>query len=665
MAKDRDSYEVPPIDRRPSARRGGVGSRRAAGSDSQAGSYGQAGGTYGESMDYEGEGSSYEGYGSGRGRTSYSRMAYGADEGRTSYSRDSYVSEGGRSSRERPSSDEYGARSPYERRASGSSAAANRDTRQYSGGNGSGAHRDIPRVRGGYADDGTYRDGQRIHGGYGYSSQQRSSATQPLAGILDGVRSFVTDATPVPVGPLMVDRRVVLAVAVALLLALIIGLGRCVSGCSRTDGVDGGQVVEQQAMVSGDDTAMNGEQLELAEAVPESEVEPVTVRAIMIGDILVHRGVWESGERGDGTRNYDHLFAHVRDQLAAADLKIVDQETVLGGDKFEISGYPMFNSPQEVGDAEVAAGFNCILRASNHSMDVWDDGLTSELTFWRTKHPEMLVVGAVMPGVETAAEAGPVYYEKDGFRIAILNYAEDLNGMPDYSDAVCEISEEQLRRDIAIAEENADLTIVCPHWGEEGSFTPNTFQRTYAQLMCDLGVDVVFGNHPHVMQPVQLLLSTDGSHSMPIFWSVGNFVSTMIDPENMVAGIGGVTMVKDRDGARVVSYDMTPIITHRGYGDEMTTYLLDDYNDYLASTNAWWGTEELPYPDWCNKLCSQILGEQYDMTTHRLRVELEPQDDAAVGGAAGAGGAGIAEADSTIGAAGSAEGVTDDVPIAA
>ena len=353
-----------------------------------------------------------------------------------------------------------------------------------------------------------------------------------------------------------------------------------------------------------------------------ANVNPVEINVFMVGDILIHSGVWASGDQGDGTFNFDHLFSHIAPDLAQADLKILDQETILGGTEMGLSGYPSFNSPQEVGVAEAAAGFNMILRASNHSMDMGNAGIRSELSFWRDNYPNIEVVGAVMPEETTAAEDGPHYYEKDGFKIAVLNYTYDLNGYEDPSDAVCEIDWDQIQKDVTIAENTADLTIVCPHWGEENSNIPTEDQRALAQAMAEWGADLILGNHPHVIQPVELITLGNG-HQVPVYWSVGNFVSTMLDPGNMIGGMAKVRLVKDGQGARVTNYGFEPIVTHQGYGTDMTTYPLREYTDDLAWTTTYQMAAGSVMPEWVQQYCSEVLGEQYDPSSYQLSVSLD------------------------------------------
>ena len=129
--------------------------------------------------------------------------------------------------------------------------------------------------------------------------------------------------------------------------------------------------------------------------VEETTTTPpdVTVDIMMIGDILAHEGVYNSGLQADGTYNFDHLFKNIKSDISAADIRIVNQETILGGVELGLSGYPCFNSPYEIGVAEAKAGFNVILHATNHTLDKGLTGVENCLNFWKTNYPEMAVLG--------------------------------------------------------------------------------------------------------------------------------------------------------------------------------------------------------------------------------------------------------------------------------
>jgi len=340
----------------------------------------------------------------------------------------------------------------------------------------------------------------------------------------------------------------------------------------------------------------------------------------MIGDVLMHTYCVDSGAQADGTYNFDHIFANITDELSPFDVRVVNQETVLGGTELGLSDFPQFNSPQEIGDAEAEAGFNVVLCASNHSMDVGYEGLHRELEFWATNHPEVSTIGATDVLSDDPQPANPCYVTVDDFTVAFLNFTDSTNGIEDPYGAVARLWEQTVLEQVAGAKANADMVVVFPHWGEENLLEPTDRQRYLAQLLLDAGVDVVIGAHSHTLEPVEVLTGADG-HQMVCYWSVGNFISAMETSENMVGGMAELTLRKDADGTCVVeSYALKPVVTHWGSGDAMTTYLLSDYTSALAASN---GHANMGV-DWVQAHCASVLGEDYNRADCQLYVELNP-----------------------------------------
>ena len=395
----------------------------------------------------------------------------------------------------------------------------------------------------------------------------------------------------------------------------------------RQDTPTMGEVVVTDAM---DDASDGGEAAPAPE--PEPEQEPVTVRLMMIGDMLMHMGVIESGNNGDGTYSYDHLFAGISEDITEADIAVLNQETILGGPDWAYSGYPIFNTPQALGDAEAAAGFDVILKATNHTLDLGYDGVRSELAYWASAHPDMAVIGMADPDGDGIAPtggtsaAGPWYFEKDGLRIALLNYTDILNDNvdPDYDWRVVSIAYEQnVRADVAAAKEQADLVVVFMHWGQEYETEPFSDELWWEQVLFDCGVDVVVGGHPHVIQPVEVF--DDGQHRMLVMWSVGNFVSTQAGADNMVGGMAKLTFTKDAEGARLSSYEFVPTVTLcQPYSRAMCAYKLPDFSDEraaqsnISSIDKGNGATQQWYVDYC----AQVLGDSFDFDTLSVHGEL-------------------------------------------
>ncbi len=347
------------------------------------------------------------------------------------------------------------------------------------------------------------------------------------------------------------------------------------------------------------------------------EAAPDELTVLAVGDVLVHRSVWESGERQDGTRGYDHLFAQVAQDVSAADVAIVGQETILGGTGMGLSGYPAFNSPQEIGDAEVAAGFDVALGASNHALDKGMAGIEATLAYWRSSHPEVLVTG--IADSQEAHDVVPVV-EREGHRIAILNYTYGTNGIPlPQPWAVRLLDEGRIAADAEAARAaGAEAIVACPHWGVEYAAEPSDDQRRWAQVLADAGADAIIGSHPHVMQPFEVIESAEG-RAVPVFWSLGNFTSTSPRKDSMVGGMAQVTLRFDGE-CEVVSCALTPLVTHRAAGTAFTTYRLADYTDDLAADNQVRGVSgcgDFSFP-WCVDFCAERLGDRFDAASGRL-----------------------------------------------
>lgn len=444
------------------------------------------------------------------------------------------------------------------------------------------------------------------------------SVARPVGG---GARHFSTAASaPAHRGVTPKLLAGVLLTACIVIIAIVVATGAfegsnvgAFSGASNSG--DGGAAV---GTVGSDADGSDG-----ADGTAASSAQPVDINLVAIGDVLQHRGVFESGQQSDGSYNFDHIFSHIAGQLDGADVKVLNQESVLGGSIAPYSGYPSFNGPQEMGDAEAKVGFNVVLRASNHSMDMGYAGLHSELSFWHTKHPEVAVIGAVDPEDSSASVDDVYVFEKDGFKVALLNYTFDLNGYEDPQGDVSMLQLDHVRKTMEAARQQADMVVVFPHWGEEYHTEPVDSQRQWEQEFINDGADVIIGGHPHVIEPVDTFERTNGGTGV-CFWSVGNYISTQTDNSNLVCGMAKVTLHKDADGTCSVSAaEMDPMVTHKGTGQNMTTYMLADYTNELAQTNGWGGVYNTTLtPSWAQLFCSQVLGSSYDPTTCSLRVDL-------------------------------------------
>lgn len=341
-----------------------------------------------------------------------------------------------------------------------------------------------------------------------------------------------------------------------------------------------------------------------------------SVTLVMAGDILLHTRIHEYSKQADGSYNYDTIFANLAEEISAADLALVNQEVIIGGEELGISGYPSFNAPKEAGEALVKAGFDVVLHATNHALDKKGKGVLNTLQFWEEHYPEIGVLG-----IHDSKEDQEELYitEIEGIRIAILNYTYGTNGiaMPKGMPyAVDMLEKTAVKEDIRRAKEQADIVIVCPHWGTEYQLTPDEKQKQWTELFLEEGVDLVLGTHPHVIEPVELLTNPETGEQMPVFYSIGNFVNWTSGKgegvaNRMVGGIPDITIERDEKGnAYIADYRITAIVCHvEKKTNGITVYPLSNYTEELAERNAIKNQDPQFSLEYCTNLCNEIWGD--------------------------------------------------------
>ena len=348
---------------------------------------------------------------------------------------------------------------------------------------------------------------------------------------------------------------------------------------------------------------------------PTPTPEPPTIQLVMVGDMLMHERVMESGLQEDGSYQYDHLFMHVQERIEAADLALVNQETILGGTEIGLTGYPCFNSPYELGVAEVEAGFDVILHGTNHALDKGKRGAVNCMNFWEEQYPEIAYLG--INRSQEAQDSNIYVYEQDGMRIAILNYTYGTNGISTPEGMpylVNYMDEEKILADLKLAEEQADFTVVCPHWGNEYYLGISSSQKKWTKLFLENGVDLVIGTHPHVIEPVEWVQDEEGNR-MLVYYSLGNFVNgTSGKGEGVmnrcVGGMADVTIGRDEKGALVIQeYAAIPLVCHIAEGEEYTVWYLEDYTQELAQENHIVSQDGNFSLENCQKLVAEVWGE--------------------------------------------------------
>ena len=326
----------------------------------------------------------------------------------------------------------------------------------------------------------------------------------------------------------------------------------------------------------------------------ESEQE-TSARIMANGDLLYHDIIYISAKKSDGTYDFHENFEYVKPWLKQADLVIGDFEGTVNKDHY-LAGYPLFNAPGEVMDAIKDAGYQVLDLAHNHILDSQIEGVVS--TADAIEKAGMTPVGVYTH--ESRDKAPLLIKEVNGIKVAILAYSYGFNGIEqsisqeDYNRYLSDLDEDKMKAEIERAEKEADITIIMPQMGVEYQIEPTEEQKKLYHKMIDWGADIIFGGHPHVVEPAETV-EKNGDKKL-IIYSMGNFISnqrieTMQDVENAKWTERGVLMdvtIKKKSGKTTIETAQAhPSWVSRtpkgGYSPEgyplylYQTYILEDF----------------------------------------------------------------------------------------
>lgn len=305
------------------------------------------------------------------------------------------------------------------------------------------------------------------------------------------------------------------------------------------------------------------------EVKEEEKPKEYSASLVMVGDLLVHDRLYNAMKTSDGY-NFKPALTYIKDIVKDYDIAYYNQETILGGEEIGLSSYPSFNSPYEVGDAMIDAGFNLVSLATNHTLDRGEKAITNSVNYWN-EHPSVLAVGSYLS-----------FEERDKVRIkevnnityTMLNYTYGTNGIKvpegkEYlvnvwpctgnnleSDTKYQEYKEKVKEDIKRVRDKVDVLIVAMHWGVEYTHIPTNYQLDMASFLEEEGVDIIIGTHPHVVMPVTYINDT------LVVYSLGNFLSaqeTNIDNNTTIGLMSGITITKkvDKDKTEIGLSNLT------------------------------------------------------------------------------------------------------------
>lgn len=306
---------------------------------------------------------------------------------------------------------------------------------------------------------------------------------------------------------------------------------------------------------------------------------------VMVGDALIHGTVYGTAHRYANYNGYDFkpMLEHIKERVKDYDLAYYNQETILGGTELGLSTYPLFNSPYEVGDAFIDAGFNLVSLATNHTIDKGEKGVLNSRNYWN-QQANVLAAGSYSSFEERDKV---VIKEVNGIKYAFLSYTTYTNGLivPTGKEYLVNVYDEDLiKEEIARYRDQVDLLMVAMHWGTEYMTYPTNEQKEISEYLASLGVDLIIGCHPHVIEPIEYIDDT------LVIYSLGNFISSQIGVERLTGLMLSLNIKKEEyHGKTTISFEDiegTLIYTDRNNGyivypyDMLTDNILNNYETY-------------------------------------------------------------------------------------
>ena len=309
--------------------------------------------------------------------------------------------------------------------------------------------------------------------------------------------------------------------------------------------------------------------------------EESSLSLVMVGDNLIHDKIYKDAYDGK-EYNFKKMYSLIKERVSKYDLAYYNQETILGGSEIGLSSYPAFNSPYEVGGAMIDAGFNLVSLATNHTLDRGEAAILNSRRYWDSKE-NVMAVGSY----SSFEDRNKIdIRKKNGISYTLLNYTYGTNGISvpkgkEYlvniwpvsgsnpsSDNKYQSYKEEIKKDIERVRDQVDVLMVAMHWGIEYEYEPNSYQKDMAEFLASLGVDIIIGTHPHVIEPIEWIGDT------LVIYSLGNFISAheVINMGNRVGLMSSLDIVKNNNNIEIKNVK----------NDLLYTYYRSGYHDFLV-----------------------------------------------------------------------------------
>ncbi len=300
----------------------------------------------------------------------------------------------------------------------------------------------------------------------------------------------------------------------------------------------------------------------------EEKKPDITFTMTAIGDIMCHNTqYWDAYQKETDTYDFSYVFENVKDYITAGDISIANIETSFAGKDRGYSNYPTFNSPDELARDVKTTGLDIITTAGNHCLDMGYSGLSRTIDVLKEN-------GFGQLGTYKSQEERDTIFVKDvkGVKIAFIDYTYGTNGIPVPSGkeyCVNLIDKDLIKKDIEAAKkENVDMIVACMHWGDEYKTKANKEQEDLADFLFKNGVNVIIGNHPHVLEQMEkrtVTLEDGTTQDGFVIYACGNFICDQNAENTRNSIILNLTITKHSDGKITIDKaNYVPIYMYKG-----------------------------------------------------------------------------------------------------
>ncbi len=316
-------------------------------------------------------------------------------------------------------------------------------------------------------------------------------------------------------------------------------------------------------------------------------VENVKERSItftLAGNVLLNAEMWYD-TASDGQYNFEYVFEDINNIMKKSNVNFYTQQGILGGKDLGLTSYTNFNTPYDTATELAKVGFNTISLASYHANDRGVQGITNAINFL---NENKISYSGISINEEDRLKNSII--EKNGIKVALLGYTMGSTIATNNTYSVSIYSEEQVKKDYDAIKDQADIIMVAIDYSNNRSLEVTEQEKTIANYLANLGVDIVIGNTGYSVQPIEKINNT------LVFYSLGNMLSGHSLIDNKISAIVDFKYtIKEKDGNIEKNYDDINVLLTYAYSLNGVNYKvvpftkiqteLNDYKIYYEKYN--------------------------------------------------------------------------------